>query len=106
MLRSLWKDADLIFFDLDPLKYTSWQQYHDNFKNIVAPGFSSLILTPNNDVKITRRGDVAIATLTFHLSAKPKDSSSLEFDGRHTIVWEKRGGQWLLIHEHVSKALL
>jgi len=29
----------------------------------------------------------------------------MEFDGRHTIVWEKRNGQWLIIHEHVSKPL-
>ena len=99
------KDADLIFFDVDPLKYTGWQQYHDNFKNNVAPGFSSLTITPNNDVKITRSGNLAITTLTFHLSAKAKDGSPVEFEGRHTIVWERRGRQWLIIHEHVSKPL-
>ena len=99
------KDADLIFFDIDPLKYTGWQAYHDNFKNNVGPMFSSLALTPNHDVKITRRGNVALTTLTFHLSAKQKDRTAIEFDGRHPIVWEKRGRRWLIIHEHVSKPL-
>ena len=100
------KDAGLVFFDIAPLKYSGgWKEYSDNFKKNVAPGFSSLTLTPNNDVKITRRGNVALTTLTFHLSAKQKDSSAMEFDGRHTIVWEKRGRQWLIIHEHVSKPL-
>ena len=99
------KGADLVFFDIDPLKYTGWQQYHDNFKNNVAPGFSSLIITPNSDVKITRSGNLAITTLTFHLSAKTKDGSPLDFDGRHTIVWELSHGRWLIIHEHVSKPL-
>jgi len=99
------KDADLVFFDIDPLKYTSWQQYHDTFKNSVAAGFTSLTITPNDDVKITRSGNLAIATLTFKLSAKPKDGSTLEFTGRHTIVWQKRGAKWLIIHEHVSKPL-
>jgi len=99
------KDADLVFFDIDPLKYTSWQQYHDNFKNNVAPGFSSLTITPGKDLKVMRKGNITLTTLTFHLSAKQKDGTPIEFDGRHTAVWEKRGGRWLIIHEHVSKPL-
>ncbi len=99
------QDADLVFFDIVPLKYSGWPEYRDNFKKNVAPGFSTLTLTPNNDVKVTRRGNIALTTLTFHLSAKQKDGTPMEFDCRHTIVWEKRGGQWLIIHEHVSKPL-
>jgi ketosteroid isomerase-like protein len=99
------KDADLVFFDIAPLKYKSWQEYSDNFKKNVAPNFSSLTITPGSDLKVTRKGDIALTTLTFHLAAKQKDGTPVEFDGRHTIVWEKRGGQWLIIHEHVSKPL-
>src|SRR2546427_10401435 len=72
------KDADLVFFDIAPLKYSGgWQEYRDNFKKNVAPGFSSLTLTPNNDVKVTRIGNVALTTLTFHLAAKQKDGAVL-----------------------------
>ncbi|HMH44847.1 MAG TPA: nuclear transport factor 2 family protein [Pyrinomonadaceae bacterium] len=39
------------------------------------------------------------------MSAKQKDGTPVEFDGRHTAVWEKRERQWLIIHEHVSKPL-
>ena len=65
----------------------------------MAPGFSSLTLTPNNDVKITRSGNLALATLTFHFAAKQKDGAALEFDARHTQSFfeEKRGGKWLII---------
>ena len=99
------KDADLVFFDVDPVKYTSWQQYHDGFKNNVAPGFTSLVITPNDDIKITRSGNLAVASLTFRLVAKAKDGSPVEFTGRHTIVFQNRAGKWLIIHEHVSKPL-
>jgi ketosteroid isomerase-like protein len=100
------QDANLVFFDIAPLKYSGgWPEYRDNFKKNLAPGFSSLTLTPHNDVKIKRSGNLALTTLTFHLSAKQKDGTAMEFDGRHTIVWEKRRGQWLIIHEHVSKPL-
>lgn len=100
------KDPDLVFYDIAPLKYSGgWSEYSETFKKSMAPGFSSLTLTPNNDLNVTRRGNVALTTLTFHLSARQKDGTPMEFDGRHTIVWEKRGGQWLIIHEHVSKPL-
>ena len=99
------KDADLVFFDVDPVKYTSWQQYHDGFKNNVVPGFTSLTITPNDDIRVTRSGNLAIATLTFRLVAKAKDGSPMEFIGRNTIVFQNRAGKWLIIHEHVSKPL-
>src|SRR3979409_903713 len=72
------QDADLIFFDIAPLKYTGWRGYRDNFKKKPAPGFSSLVLTPHNDVKVTRRGNIALTTLTFHLLAKQKDGGVLD----------------------------
>jgi ketosteroid isomerase-like protein len=73
------QDAGLVFFDLAPLKYgAGWPEYRDNFKQNVAPGFARLTLTPNNDVKVTRRGNMASTTLTFHLSAKQKDGTSLQ----------------------------
>lgn len=99
------KDADLVFFDITPLKYTSWTQYHDTFKNTVAPEFKSIKLMPGNDLKVTRRGNIAWGTLTFHISAVQKDGTALEFDARHTLILERRGRQWLIVHEHISKPL-
>src|SRR6476646_4283727 len=72
------KDADLVFFDVDPVKYTS------------------RTITPNDDIKITRSGNLAVASLTFRLVAKAKDGSPMEFTGRHTIVFQNRAGKWLI----------
>jgi len=63
---------------------------------------SSGKLTPNDDLKITRRGDVAWMTLTFHLSFALKTGTAMEIDCRHTAIWEKLRGKWLIVHEHVS----
>ncbi len=63
-------------------------------------------LTPNlDDLKVTRRENVAWTTLTFHLSGKLKAGGSMELDTRHTAIWEKRGGHWLIVHEHISVPL-
>ena len=98
------KDADLVFYDIAPLKYTGWAEYDKGVRNVLG-GFESLKLTPNNDLKVTRRGNVVWTTVTFHLSAKQKSGGQLETDGRHTAIWEKRSGKWLIVHEHFSAPL-
>jgi len=98
------KDADLIFYDIAPLKYTGWAEYNKGVRNVLG-GFESLKLTPNNDLKVTRRGSIAWTTVTFHLSAKQKGGGQMELDGRHTASWERRGGKWLIVHEHFSAPL-
>jgi ketosteroid isomerase-like protein len=34
-----------------------------------------------------------------------KDGSKEAMDGRWTLVWEKRGDDWLVVHEHFSVPL-
>ena len=98
------KNPDLVFYDIAPLKYTGWAEYDKGVRNVLG-GFESLKLTPNHDLKVTRRGNVAWTTLTFHLSAKQKGGGQMEMDGRHTAIWERRGGKWLIVHEHFSAPL-
>lgn len=45
------------------------------------------------DMKIQMAGDVAI--MTFHLPGKGHMA-------RRTLVWQKRGGRWLIVHLHAS----
>lgn len=99
------KDADLVFFDVAPLKYNAWSEYQAGVKKAFTEAMSSGKLVPNDDVKIVHRGNVAWTTLTFHLSAKPKAGGSMELECRHTAIWEKRGSKWLIVHEHVSAPL-
>ena len=100
------KDADLVFYDIAPMKYNSWKEYHDGVQKNFFDMATSATLTPNmNDLKVTRRGDVAWTTLTFHMTIKLKAGGTTEVDARHTAIWERRGGQWLIVHEHVSVPL-
>ena len=99
------KDADLIFFDVAPLKYNGWGEYRAGVMKAFTETMSSGKLTPNPDLKVTQRGTVVWTTLTFHLSATPKTGGAMELECRHTAIWEKRGGKWLIVHEHVSAPL-
>lgn len=99
------KDADIVFYDVAPLKYNSWSEYKAGVIKAFTETMSSGKLTPNDDLQVTRRGNIVWTTVTFHLSAKPKTGGAMEVDCRHTAIWEKRGGQWLIVHEHVSAPL-
>jgi ketosteroid isomerase-like protein len=96
------KDANLVFFDVAPLKYKNWAAYKKGVQRDLFDQMSAGKLTPNNDLKITRRGDVAWMTLTFHLSLTMKTGVAVELNCRHTAIWAKRRGKWLIVHEHVS----
>ena len=99
------KDADIVFFDLAPLKYNAWSEYRAGVIKAFTEPMSSGKLTPNDDLKVTRRGNIVWTTVTFHLSAKPKAGGAMEVECRHTAIWEKRGSKWLIVHEHVSAPL-
>lgn len=96
------KDADIVFYDVAPLKYNAWAEYKAGVIKAFTETMTSGKLTPNDDLKITQRGNIVWTTVTFHLSAQPKAGGSMELDCRHTAIWEKRGGKWLIVHEHVS----
>lgn len=100
------RDADLIFYDIAPMKYNGWAEYKAGVMKAFFDNITSGKLTPNlDDLKVTRRGNVAWTTLTFHLSGLLKAGGSMELDARHTAIWEKRGGHWLIVHEHISVPL-
>jgi ketosteroid isomerase-like protein len=90
-----------VFFDIAPLKYNSWAEYEQGVKGVLA-GFSTLKCTVNDDAMIHPQGKLVWGTATVHEVDTKTDGSKGEGDFRWTVVWEKEGGQWLIVHEHVS----
>lgn len=98
------KDPDLVFYDITPLQYVGWAAYKKGVSAVFA-SFASAKFTPRDDLRATRRGSIAWTTVTWHLSGKKKNGQAVEMDGRHTAIWELRGGHWLIVHEHFSAPL-
>lgn len=98
-------EKDLAFFDIEPLKYTGWTEYADGTKKVLAD-FASLKASIYPDARVELKGNVAWATATVHFEATmKKDGSKMAFDGRWTLIWEKKGDKWLIVHEHTSSPL-
>jgi ketosteroid isomerase-like protein len=96
------KDEGLVFYDLAPFSYHGWKEYHDSVQKVLFDNMEAGKLTAGKDLRVKRHGMFAWTTVTMHLSEKTKDSKSVETDVRYTGIWEKRGANWLLVHEHLS----
>ena len=97
------KDNGLVFYDITPFSYHGWKEYHEGVQRV--SNMESESLTAGKDLKVTRRGVVAWTTVSMHFSEKTKDGKNVETDVRYTGIWEKRGKNWVLVHEHLSAPL-
>ncbi len=95
------KDAGLTFYDIAPLKYTGWAEYEAGFRKEAA-AWKSMKLNLNPDLQATRSGNIAWATFTAAFEIEPKEGAVLKGEARSTDIFEKRGNDWIIIHEHVS----
>ena len=95
------KDADLAFFDVAPMKYNGWAEYAAGVPQAFA-AYRSGKFTLNDDLGVHRHGSWAWATATWHAELTKKDGSQEHVEGRYSAVLEKRGEQWLVVHEHMS----
>jgi ketosteroid isomerase-like protein len=96
------KDNGLVFYDLAPFAYHGWKEYHAGVQRELFANMVSGSLVPGTDLNVTRRGTLAWTTVSMHFSEKTKDGKTTETQVRYTGIWEKRGANWLLVHEHLS----
>jgi ketosteroid isomerase-like protein len=99
------RDPDLTYFDLAPLKYNNWAEYRATVPKVLFDPNSSLKLKVNDDLRVHSRGSLAWATFTFGADVTAKQGATSHLEGRWTMVLEKRGTNWLVVHEHVSAPL-
>jgi ketosteroid isomerase-like protein len=95
------KNPDAVFFDVTPMKYSGWNEYAEGVKKAFATTASAKI-SADDDITVHRQGNFAWTTDTFHGVLTGKDGKTSPLNGRHTAIWQKVGGKWLIVHDHVS----
>jgi ketosteroid isomerase-like protein len=89
------------FFDIAPLKYNSWQEYEAGVRKVLAD-YSSGKCTVNDDADLHPAGKFVWGSATVDCELTHKDGKVDKDVMRWTVVFEKQGGKWLTVHEHVS----
>jgi len=92
------------FFDIAPLKYSSWDEYKKGSAALLA-NYKSARFNVNDDLAIHPHGDLVwvTATVAEELTAKSGKVDMGNF--RWTAVLENQDGKWIIVHEHVSAPL-
>lgn len=109
-----WSSADLdkqgqfyaqgqghLFFDVAPLKYTSW----DDYKAGVAPSLKDapkVTYTLNDDIQIHPEGKITWVDGTLEMGGTTPQGQKESIPLRWTAVLEQQDGRWVIVHEHVS----
>ena len=96
------QEEGAVFYDVAPFSYHSWKEYREGVQKEFFDNLASAKLTAGKDLKVSRRGTIAWMTVPMHLSTTAKDGKTAEYEVRYTGIWEKRGANWLLVHEHLS----
>jgi len=90
-----------LFFDVAPLKYSSWEEYRDG----VAPSLKDapkVTYALNDDLQIHPAGDFTWVAGTLTMSGQSPHGQNETLYLRWTAVLEQQDGRWLITHEHVS----
>ena len=96
------KTPGLVFFDLGPI-HIGWDQYRKSIEESFE-SIQSLKLALNDDLKVVIGDSLALTTATGHIFLRMKDGGIFDTDIRFTGVWERRGEDWELIHDHWSRS--
>jgi ketosteroid isomerase-like protein len=94
-------DSKLVFYDVAPQKYTGWKEYAEGVQKSFS-GLISMKITLGKDARVHVRGDVAWGTATFREHLLYPESRTESGEARWTVIWEKRGEKWLVVHDHIS----
>lgn len=93
-----------VFFDIAPLKYSSWDEYQTGIKAVLS-GYKSAKCTVNDDAAIHPHGDLVWGTATISYEMTTKAGKVEMGNFRWTMIFENQDGKWLIVHEHVSEPL-
>jgi ketosteroid isomerase-like protein len=92
------------FFDVTPLKYVSWEEYEAGVRKVLT-NYQSIKFTLNDDAVVHAQGDCVWGTATVKEDALLKTGKHELATMRWTVIWEKRDGKWLIVHDHASEPL-
>ncbi len=91
-------DVTVVPADYNPI-IEGWSNVEPGFR-LASSAFARLELLREN-TRIVHRGKLAWASYQWRL-AGARGQEMVQVQGHTTLILEKRGGQWLIVHNHTS----
>jgi len=94
--------SDTTAFDVMPPSQVDWSHYRKNLERWFASMPRDPIEYEIHDLRIVTSGDVAFSHNLGHVKGTRANGEKADYWVRVTVGFQKRNGQWLVIHDHVS----
>ena len=94
--------SDTIAFDLMPPSQVDASHYRKNLERWFASLPGGPIEYEIHDLRIVTSGDVAFSHNLSRVKGTRANGEKADYWVRVTVGFQKRSGQWLVIHDHVS----
>jgi|SRR5581483_4472581 len=95
------KTPSNLYFDVLPMKYTGLHEYIAGVSKEFG-NYQSAKLSMNDDAQAHRAGNIGYGAATIRIDLTDKAGKAESLNARWTIIWEKKGSNWLVVHEHTS----
>lgn len=96
-------DEDIVIFGLGPNeRYTGWEAVKDMFQGQMDATEGLQTTLADQLIKVSNGGTGAWVSSLNRVTGQAGENR-LEANYRNTIVLEKRGGKWLIVHIHMSR---
>lgn len=97
-------DEGVVIYDFAPPGVsTSWAAHRKGLERELFSKLRVNRFVPRQDVTVRLVGDkAAVTTFTFDYENQEKGGKKFKITGRQSNVWERRGGNWVIVHEHGS----
>lgn len=93
---------DVVTFDVGvPLAQTGGAAVRERLEGWFA-SYDGPIGFAVRELSVHGEGSVAFSHALVHVSGRLKGGDTVSMWVRSTIGWERRGGRWLAVHEHMS----
>jgi ketosteroid isomerase-like protein len=93
------RQPDALFFWERQMTY-SWEQISRTMDALVSAVANMKLTT--TEFRAGGSGNAGWFAAAFHAERTTPDGRQFSSDGRWTVIAEKRGGRWLIVHEHTS----
>ncbi len=95
------RDPDLLLF-FERRQLSGWPRVETLYRNMFANASGGAVRSTASNVRVGARGDMGWLAANFHLEVTNPAGERAVDQGRQSIVYERRGGRWVVVHRHTS----
>lgn len=99
------RDTSLVVFDPQTMMVVGWENNQKSWEEFFTMFDTLRFQITDTRIHVFPTALVAWEAGTWRMEGVTSDGQTVQMEGRHTTVYEKREGKWVIVHDHTSVPL-